>query len=58
MCGRNTLTDDQLRGAGISAAYALTDLEPDLDRCMREAASLLEELGARIGTTLDLEVPA
>ena len=58
VCGQNTLTIEQLRGAGIRAAYALTDLEPDVDRCMKHAASLLEELGARIATTMDLEVPA
>ncbi|QNN52262.1 glycerate kinase [Nocardioides mesophilus] len=45
VCGRNTLDDDALRGVGIAAAYALTDLEPDPQTCMREAASLLERVG-------------
>jgi glycerate 2-kinase len=48
VCGRRTLTDDELKAAGIEAAYALTDLEPDPDRCMAEAGPLLERLAARI----------
>jgi glycerate kinase len=37
-----------LHGAGIDAAYALVDLEPDVARCMSEAAPLLERLGQKI----------
>ena len=48
VCGRRDLDDAALRGAGIDAAYALTDLEPDPDRCMAEPAPLLERLGGRI----------
>ncbi|MEV4897203.1 glycerate kinase, partial [Nonomuraea sp. NPDC055795] len=48
VCGRRTLTDEQLGAAGIRAAYALSDIEPDLDRCMAEAGPLLERLAARI----------
>ncbi|MFF4614488.1 glycerate kinase [Nonomuraea jabiensis] len=48
VCGRRTLTDDELRAAGIEAAYALTDLEPDPERCMAEAGPLLERLAARL----------
>ncbi|MBB5076957.1 glycerate kinase [Nonomuraea endophytica] len=48
VCGRRTLTDEQLDAAGIRAAYALSDIEPDLDRCMAEAGPLLERLAARI----------
>lgn len=48
VCGRRTLALDQLRAAGIGAAYPLLDLEPDARRCMREAAGLLERVGARI----------
>ncbi|MFI9551462.1 glycerate kinase [Nonomuraea endophytica] len=48
VCGRRTLTDEQLHAAGIRAAYALSDIEPDLDRCMAEAGPLLERLAARI----------
>ncbi|MEU0571171.1 glycerate kinase [Nonomuraea sp. NPDC005983] len=48
VCGRRTLSDSDLAAAGIEAAYALTDLEPDPDRCMAEAGALLERLAARI----------
>ena len=48
VCGRTTLDRDRLRGAGVSAAYALTDLEPDVGRCMAEPVPLLERLGERI----------
>lgn len=48
VCGRTTLAPDQLRAAGIAAAYSLLDLEPDLQRCMRDAAGLLERVGVRI----------
>jgi len=48
VCGRRTLTDEQLREAGIETAYALTDLEPDPDRCMAEARPLLERLTTRL----------
>jgi glycerate kinase len=48
VCGRTTLDNEQLRGAGIHAAYALTDIESDPQRCFDEAASLLEQLGERL----------
>jgi glycerate 2-kinase len=48
VAGRLRLSPQQLRQAGISAAYALTDLEPDLDRCIADAESLLQQLGAQI----------
>ena len=48
VCGRRTLSDEQLAGAGIDAAYACADLEPDPARSMTEAASLLEELGGQL----------
>jgi glycerate kinase len=34
--------------AGISAAYPLTDLEPDLQRCITGPAPLLERLGEQL----------
>ncbi|MBB5961829.1 glycerate kinase [Planomonospora venezuelensis] len=46
VCGRRTLGDDELRAAGIEAAYALTDIEPDTARCIAEAGPLLERLAA------------
>ena len=48
VCGRRDLDDAALQGAGIDAAHALTDLEPDPDRCMAEAGPLLEQLARRI----------
>ncbi len=48
VCGRNLLTRRQLTDAGIVAAYALGDLEPDLEVCLREPARLLADLGEQI----------
>ena len=44
VCGVRRLGDDELRAAGIDAAYALTDIEPDPERCMTDAAALLERV--------------
>jgi glycerate kinase len=49
VCGRNTLSAEELRGAGFRDAYALTDIEPDPARCMEQAGPLLERLAERIG---------
>jgi glycerate kinase len=46
--GRCRLSPVELKEAGISAAYALTDLEPDPARCMAEAAPLLRRLAHRV----------
>jgi glycerate kinase len=48
VCGRRALSDADLKAAGIEAAYALTDLEPDPERCMAQARPLLERLAARL----------
>ncbi|TDC01903.1 glycerate kinase [Nonomuraea longispora] len=48
VCGRRTLSDAELKAAGIETAYALTDLEPDEARCMAGAGPLLERLAARL----------
>lgn len=48
VCGRTTLPSERLERAGISAAYALIDVEPDVTRCMAHPAPLLEQLGERI----------
>ena len=48
VCGRTTLDDERLRAAGFERTFALTDLESDVDTCIRDAARLLETLGARI----------
>jgi glycerate 2-kinase len=48
VCGRRGLTDDQLRLAGVEKAYALTDIEPDVQRCLAEAGPLLERLSRKL----------
>jgi glycerate kinase len=48
VCGRSTLRPAELREVGIGTAYRLTDLEPDVDRCIANAANLLELVGERI----------
>lgn len=48
VCGRCTLSAADLRAAGIRAAYALSDIEPDIARCLARAGPLLEELAGRI----------
>jgi glycerate 2-kinase len=48
VAGRLLLSPADLEPAGILAAYALTDIEPDPDRCMTEAGPLLEQLATKI----------
>ncbi|HVT69239.1 MAG TPA: glycerate kinase [Trebonia sp.] len=48
VAGRCTLTEGELRAAGIARAYALTDLEPDIERCVADAGPLVERLAERI----------
>jgi len=48
VAGRSTLTEAELAAAGITAAYPLSDLEPDLDRSRAEAARLLRQVGQMI----------
>jgi glycerate 2-kinase len=48
VAGRCTLSPDELRAAGISAAYAVSDLEPDHGRRMADAGPLVERLAERI----------
>ncbi|HEY5394040.1 MAG TPA: glycerate kinase [Trebonia sp.] len=48
VAGRCTLSPDELRAVGISAAYAVTDIESDPDRCMTNAGPLVERLAERI----------
>ena len=46
--GRCLLPAPDLAAAGIVAAYALTDLEPDQARCLADAAPLLRRLAHRV----------
>ncbi|WP_326821368.1 glycerate kinase [Streptosporangium sp. NBC_01756] len=48
VCGRRALGDEELNAAGITAAYALTDIEPDPAVCMAEAGALLERLAREV----------
>ena len=48
VAGRNLLSDAQLRRAGISAAYSLDALEPDLTRSIAHAPDLLRQIGRTI----------
>jgi glycerate 2-kinase len=48
VCGRRLLRPETLRTAGIVSAYALLDLEPDPEVCMRAPSALLERAGASI----------
>ncbi|GAB3557625.1 hypothetical protein GCM10027405_02730 [Arthrobacter alkaliphilus] len=48
VCGQRKLTPGQLAGIGITQAYALTDLRPDLRACIEEAADILQTTTTRI----------
>ncbi|MFD6158032.1 glycerate kinase [Nocardia sp. NPDC060256] len=48
VCGRNTLPTNRLHAAGITAAYSLVAIEPDIHRCFTEGEQLLKRLGAHI----------
>jgi glycerate kinase len=48
VAGRSLLSPADLQPAGILTAYALTDIEPDPQRCMTEAGPLLEQLATKV----------
>ncbi|MFF0222232.1 glycerate kinase [Streptomyces sp. NPDC004629] len=48
VCGRLALSPRALGLAGIRRAYALTEVEPDVSRCMADAGPILEHLATRI----------
>lgn len=48
VCGRCELDAASLTAAGITRAYALVDIEPDVQRCLTEPAPLLRRLGQQI----------
>jgi glycerate kinase len=48
VAGRCTLSPDELSAAGISAVYAVADIEPDQDLRMANAGPLVERLAERI----------
>ena len=48
VAGRSLLSSERLAEAGISAAYPLSELEPDVERSIANAAPLLRQVGSRI----------
>ncbi|ADX74678.1 glycerate kinase [Pseudarthrobacter phenanthrenivorans Sphe3] len=52
VCGRTTLSPGQAAAAGFEDVYSLTELESDVNRCIAEAAPLLEQLGTHISGRL------
>ncbi len=52
VCGRTTLSEAEQRAAGFDRVWALTDIEPDVERCMREAGPLLRHLGRQVAAYL------
>ncbi|MEU3157239.1 glycerate kinase [Streptomyces griseoincarnatus] len=48
VCGRLALAPEVLGRAGMRRAYALTDVEPDVARCIADAGPLLERTAERI----------
>ncbi|MEY7975386.1 glycerate kinase [Streptomyces pilosus] len=48
VCGRLALPPEVLGRAGIRRAYALTDLEPDVARCIAGAGPILERTAERV----------
>jgi glycerate kinase len=55
--GHNTLPLTALQRAGISQAYSLTDLEPDVARCIADAGNLLERTAAAVATDWLVDQP-
>ncbi|MGW7302313.1 glycerate kinase [Streptomyces sp. NPDC054829] len=48
VCGRLTLPPQALGRAGIRRAYPLTEVEPDVAKCIADAGPILERVAARI----------
>ncbi|WP_420036571.1 glycerate kinase [Streptomyces sp. cg28] len=48
VCGRLALPPEALGRAGIRRAYPLTDVEPDVSRCIADAGPILESVAERI----------
>ncbi|MFH8448464.1 glycerate kinase [Streptomyces fungicidicus] len=48
VCGRLALPPEALGRAGIRRAYALTDLEPDVAKCIADAGPVLERTAERV----------
>jgi len=51
VAGRVLLTDAELAAAGFAAAYSLAAFEPDQQTSIRQAAQLLERIGAQVAVS-------
>lgn len=49
VAGSVAVSPEQAAAVGVEALFALTDLEPDVARCMADAPWLLVETGGRVG---------
>jgi glycerate kinase len=49
VCGRLALPPEALGRAGIRRAYALTEVEPDVAKCIADAGPILERVAENIG---------
>jgi glycerate kinase len=54
LVGRSAISADEAKAAGFAEVHALTDLEPDLERCQRAAAPLLTSLAQHLAETSPL----
>ncbi|WP_188781991.1 glycerate kinase, partial [Sinomonas atrocyanea] len=50
VCGRSQLADPA--AAGFDAVHALTDLEPDVEACIRGARSLVRQVGIDLAASI------
>lgn len=48
VCGQGNLEGSELAGLGIRRAYALTDHEPDVTRCISNASAVLESVAEQL----------
>lgn len=51
LVGRSALADEESLAVGFAEVHALTDLEPDLEHCQRDASTLLVSLARRLAQT-------
>ncbi|MCE0446472.1 glycerate kinase [Streptomyces tricolor] len=57
VCGRLALPAEALLRAGISRAYPLTSVEPDVATCIADAGPILERVAMRIAEDQWPEAP-
>lgn len=56
VCGRNQLDAPTRRAAGFAAIHALTDLEDDVEVCLRDAPRLVRETAHAIAADLAMDL--